>query len=141
MRPIDIYNSKVLSVGDFNNVESHLNNDISTFSLDYDKLFSADKIKTKTHFFHSFDYRRYLSLQSVWFEDVPVMIIQEAGREGDDHTDEFITNFEKYTDMINFIRSCYYKSPDSHMVYDGEEEIPELTNFYGYDISNDIVPQ
>lgn len=45
---------------------------------------------------HSYDGRRIWRLASVWLDGYPFMIIRNAGREGDDFADRFITNEAKY---------------------------------------------
>jgi hypothetical protein len=85
--------------------------------------------------FH-FDLRRNWTLASVWFKDKPVMIIQNAGREGDDHAKRFIVDSTAYQDMIihlnSLCRPYMYESQDA--VVDPEVDIPNLTNFYGNEL-------
>ncbi len=79
-----------------------------------------------------FDGRRGWKLASVWFEDKPVMIIQNAGRELRDHADRFITDLDGYIGMVKYIRSLL---PVEHViindVIDPSEERNDLDSFYG----------
>jgi len=84
---------------------------------------------------HSFDGRRVWILASVWFDDAPVMVIQNAGREGDDHHAKFVTDLARYREMIGYLRHCIV---DHEM--QRHEEWPEavaadsdqpLDSFYG----------
>lgn len=89
-------------------------------------------IKTIKHF--DFDYRRYWNLSTVWFEDSPVMIIQNAGRDGDDCNNRFITNESSYREMVTYIKSLV--SDNEYATFledliDADEDVPNLTEFYG----------
>jgi len=90
------------------------------------------RIKHKIVHHHGVDYRRYWELGTLWFDDKPVGVIQRAGREGDDHKDEYFTDIECYLEMIKFIKKTliddgaddlYQTNPDA--------DIPTLTSFYG----------
>lgn len=52
-----------------------------------------------------YDFRRYWRLATVWLDDRPVMIVQNAGREGDDHAQRFITDPAAYIEMVAYLRS------------------------------------
>lgn len=92
-------------------------------------------IKTIKEFY--FDYRRFWALRTVWFDEVPVMVIQNAGREGDDHDARYITNENAYREMIVYIKTL--------IPVEQIEELPDLlgenidlsslTNFYGNELN------
>lgn len=75
-----------------------------------------------------FDYRRYWHLSTVWFDNKPVMIVQNAGREGSDHSARFITHPENYIDMVSYLLSITNR--DEYDSVDPDQDIPELTRFY-----------
>lgn len=52
-----------------------------------------------------FDGRRIWSLATVWFDEKPIMVIQNAGREGDDHSRRFITDFPGFCSMCAYLQS------------------------------------
>jgi len=90
-----------------------------------------------------FDGRRIWRLASVWFDDnnlanfghKPVMIIQNAGREGDDSTGRFITDEQLYKEMIMHIRTLVKGRPyETSDVVDPDVDINNLTSFYGNDL-------
>lgn len=94
------------------------------------------KISIKEHCYHNFDGRRYWKLSSVWYEDKPVMIIQNAGREGDDHAKRFITDIELYSTMVDYLLTLQNKPQIRERdVISDDVDMPELTNFYGHDLS------
>ena len=82
--------------------------------------------------FH-FDSRRFWALASVWYNGRPVMIVQNAGREGDDHRHRFITNEELFRKMLGYIWSISTMTKDVETtdIVDKDSDIPDLTDFYG----------
>lgn len=93
-----------------------------------------EKVEIKYYANYSFDSRRTWTLASVWFENQPVMIIQNAGREGD-HKARFITNIDLYKEMLNYILSLSdVTSMDFEDMYDEDADIANLTIFYGHNL-------
>lgn len=90
-------------------------------------------IKIYKHF--HFDYRRFWRLASVWFDDHPVMITQNAGREGDDHAKRFVLDVPRYQKMVEEIAKLPRKPSAVSEVEDVvelDEDLGEsLTSFYG----------
>jgi hypothetical protein len=84
-----------------------------------------------------FDGRRYWQLATVWFDDKPVMIIQNAGREGDDHRARFITDPELYAQMCTHIASLIINVQQLELtdVVDINDDIDGLTEFYGNELN------
>lgn len=81
----------------------------------------------------NFDARRFWALASVWYNGRPVMIVQNAGREGDDHRQRFITNEELFRKMLGYIWSIstMTKEMETTDIVDKDLDIPSLTDFYG----------
>ena len=82
----------------------------------------------------SFDGRRVWQLATVWFDDGPVMIIQNAGREGDDHAERFITDVDRFTSMCSYLKSLIPICADAPERVGFTEEITGLTEFYGNEL-------
>jgi hypothetical protein len=82
-----------------------------------------------------FDHRRFWRLSTVWFDGLPVMIIQNAGREGDDFSESFITDKERYLKMVTYIMSLMTaedKAEEDGRVVGLTEDLGDtLTSFYG----------
>lgn len=79
-----------------------------------------------------FDGRRVWQLAVVAFDGQPVMITQNAGREGDDHADRFITDLEGVIRMAAFIISLKPPERIDEVERVGlDEDIPHLAEFYG----------
>lgn len=81
--------------------------------------------------YHSFDDRRYWRLGTVWFDGWPVMITQNAGREGDDHSERFITDRELYGAMLTYLHSLESFDSEYGDFLDPSEDRDDLTAFYG----------
>ena len=81
-----------------------------------------------------FDGRRYWRLAAVRFDGDFVMIMQNAGREGDDHARRFITNKEAYGKLVGYLASLSTAeaNDDDDDVVDPEKELEGLTSFYGH---------
>ena len=92
---------------------------------------------------HDFDGRRIWYLFSVWYKNRPIMVCQQAGREGNDHTEEFITDPDGYTEMINYISSVV-RPPDlfpEGRSHDPDVDIENLTRFYGTSLDKFYDPE
>lgn len=86
---------------------------------------------------HWFDHRRFWRLAAVYFDDRPVMIIRNAGREGDDHVSRFVTDVEAYRDLVPYVNSLLpIQATQVENVVDPESDIPGLTSFYDYDLND-----
>lgn len=78
---------------------------IDPFEIEHQYDLTSERIAIHEIKNFNFDSRRYWRLATVWFDNSPVMIIQNAGREGDDHAERFITNKQKFLDMAQHIKS------------------------------------
>ena len=81
------------------------------------------------------DERRFWLLTSVWFDELPIMITQNAGREGDDHSERYISNYEAFKRLINYLRKLQNLN-DNFSVDEMNTEIyfETLASFYGQDL-------
>lgn len=89
-----------------------------------------------------FDGRRYWRLASVWYESknchwLPFMVIQNAGREGDDHRKRFVTDAAVYADAARYLKTIvmFPERYDSEKdLVDPTVDVPKLTEFYGNEL-------
>lgn len=106
---------------------------------------TEQRVLIKEYKFFDFDGRRFWRLASVWFDGTkddkladaykPVMIIQNAGREGDDYDGRFITDEKLYLEMVTYIRSLINDRPyQTSDVVDPDVDINNLTSFYGNEL-------
>ena len=89
------------------------------------------RVEIRTLKFFDFDGRRFWKLSTVFFDGNPVMVIQNAGREGDDHSKRFITDTNLFMSMGKFIKSLIKSGNELPEQVDCNMDIPELTEFYG----------
>lgn len=90
------------------------------------------RVEFRCYKYFNFDGRRFWKLAGVYFDGKPVMITQNAGREGDDHRKRFITDFEHYHGMVRYLMSlsqpANFKNED---IVGIDQEIEGLDEFYG----------
>lgn len=92
-------------------------------------------LKLKVHQFFDFDGRRYWCLSSLWFLGAPFMIMQNAGREGDDHAKRYVTDLRTYNRAHNYVNNAAIYADESEfdtdIVSPTESLGNNLTTFYG----------
>lgn len=99
-----------------------------------DSLYSVNpeentRLKIKVLKDFDFDGRRFWRLQTLWFDDKPVMIMQNAGREGDDHRERFVTNKQLYLEVVEYVRKLIGQE-ERVTDYIDENEKYDYLNFY-----------
>lgn len=117
----------------YNHIKEIDNLDYYGTKLDTEK---NDRIEIKYYKDFNFDGRRFWRLASVWFDDKPIMTIQNAGREGDDSYRRIITDAPGYGEMAKYIaKELIIYDLNSIDVkddfYDADEEVEGIDNFYG----------
>lgn len=92
----------------------------------------TDKIEVRIYKDFNFDHRRFWRLASVWYEGKPVMIIRNAGREGDDHSSRFVTDSAQYYKMIYHILTLRVFDVEEtyNDTVDPDTVVPKLLEFY-----------
>jgi hypothetical protein len=115
---------------DLEQISAHINE--SGFVDHWGLKLENEKVQIFNIKHFNFDYRRYWEMNAVYFEDLPVMITQNAGREGDDFKKRFIIDSERFYMMCNYIHSLLLrdKSDELH-VYPLDEKDEQFTKFYG----------
>lgn len=118
----------------FNHLEGVL--DHGTYDYDTAKINTDSRVVVKYHKNFDFDGRRFWRLSSLWFDGEPVAVLQNAGREGDDHSRRFITDRDKFLELCSYLRSCLKQDTNDAKidsdVTDGDTEIGlPLIEFYG----------
>lgn len=104
--------------------------------IEFDLLESDPNSRITIRYYKDFcfDGRRIWRMASVWYGDRPVMIIRNAGREGDDHHSRFVTDEALYGEMVEYLHTLALpsaKRPPEDLV-DPETDIPDLESFYGW---------
>jgi len=96
---------------------------------------SKTGIEVRVHCHSNYDSRRFWRLASVWLDGNPVMVIQNAGREGDDHHKRFVTDKDLLFALAARIRMAIAAVP---MKYEVDEMvglndwITGLDSFYAH---------
>lgn len=92
----------------------------------------SDRIEVRVFKEHNFDYRRIWRLAAVYLDGEPVMVIQNAGREGDDYARRFIVDRERYYQLVQAIQMIpRSRKEEMEDLYSMEDDIEKLTTFYG----------
>lgn len=101
-------------------------------SWEYNIPADADLSTLEWHEFGSIyiDHRRYHSLAGIKFRGEWVMIITNAGREGDDHSERFVLNPDLITNLATTIDPV--RAPSG--IVDLDTDLPSMTVFYGRNI-------
>lgn len=96
------------------------------------------RMKVKVHLRENYDGDRYAQLSSLWFDGVPVALIQEAGRSGRDHRQRWVSDAAAYELLLDFVRG--EMKPCIENVVDGEKDTyPDtLLEFYGTDFAGKL---
>lgn len=138
MKPIDLYEMKPTRIDkDINQLYGCYYNHVPEIDSFGFGAYINDEANTEIeiHYYkdHCFDGRRVWQLAAVSFKGTFVMIIQNAGREGDDWSERFITNKEHYDDMVKYIMTLLPPADDRSMddVCELEEDVKGLDEFYG----------
>jgi hypothetical protein len=120
-------------------------NHVSPELNDWDVLPYEDPFKrVELRFYedhHMGDDRRIWALASVWLVntrdcvDRPFMVVQNAGREGDDWARRIVTDADAYREAARYLKSLCLtqEEPDelSKDLADADHEVNDLTAFYG----------
>lgn len=101
-----------------------------------------DRVTFNIYKDYCFDGRRTWTLAAVKFDSEFVMVIQNAGREGDDCTGRFITDKPKYDEMVAYIKTLLPAGEDVSDcdVVDKADDIPGLAVFYGNNLDGVFKP-
>jgi len=109
-----------------------------------------DRVEIRVFKHFNFDHRRFWRLAAVYLDGEPVMITQNAGREGDDHAHRYVLDEERYRALVGIVASMPRK-PNDHRVDEGDrkrttvasmdEDLGDkLTSFYGDELDRGFVP-
>lgn len=101
------------------------------------EFINSDRLCVRIHSHYQEDHRRFWRLSSGWLDDQPFMIMQNAGREGDDHVHRFVTDNTLYAQAIVHIYELYI-STDNDGRITPTTEVGELFNFYGHRLSKPL---
>lgn len=78
---------------------------VSTFSL-YNS--PPERVEIRLVRDHNFDSKCVWVLGTVWFDSLPVMVFQRAGRYGESHRERFITDTPRFVEMCKYLTAFLY---------------------------------
>ena len=119
--------------GSWHTLSVHLANEVDRYDLDSDAIEAAKRFETRTLVDHDYDGRRGWTLQTVWFDGKPVMVVNSSGRDGDEYHDRWITDGKTFAEMVSWLRTFLPESEDTGFV-EASKPIPAMTEFYGHTI-------
>lgn len=82
------------------------------------------------------DSRRGVWLYSVYFDNEPIAIWYEAGREGDDSKKGFVLNRKKFVESIKYLES--FNDYDDIEEFDINKDLQALDYVYGHDMTKEL---
>ena len=136
MKPKDFYKLppvKILEGAEaISELRGYYYNHIPEIVDDLGWLTNNTRVSVKIAGYKDIDYRRYWQVAGVYFEDKPIMVIQNAGREGDDYARRFITDKEGFFAMVDYIRKLMNTEIEDR-IYSPHEDIEDLIKFYGFE--------
>lgn len=106
--------------------------ELSRYAWECNALRECKDVELRVYAHQDVDYRRYQQLGAFYYNGHSVLVYQIAGREGRDYQKVFVIDKQAYADMVQYVRS---KMPvDVPDETDWEEDIEDLTYFYGHDV-------
>ena len=93
-----------------------------------------DALEWREYAYHDFDGRRIWLLASIHFRGRAALIVQRAGREGDDHHERIVVDAQAYVDLVRYAWSLPRKWPAESSLRCAELDTDDekLTWFYGW---------
>jgi len=100
----------------------------------------TDRVRIDLIHHHAHDNRRFWRLMTVRFDDRPVMVLQNSGREGDDFSRRFIVDHQAFAQLLAHLNWRGMGPAAAAAVADlaltevvpFDEDLPTLTNFAGF---------
>ena len=98
---------------------------------------NIDRLQVYNLYSDCLDGRRGLWIYSVYFDNEPIALWYEAGREGDDSNEGFIINEKLFSDAIEYLKTFINKE-EYIKETNINEDLLELDTIYGYDLKSII---
>jgi hypothetical protein len=111
-------------------IEEHLTEEFPYgLKIDHNHDWSGFPFQVRELKNHSYDGERCWCLQTVWYAGRPFMIVQNAGRGGQDHEDRFITDTQVFSRFISALQEIATEQT-LYDVIDLDEDRDDLDFFY-----------
>jgi hypothetical protein len=132
---VELYNlepTRPVDYASYHTVRVHLP-EIDSYEIDFDGVEAGRKMETRTIVDKDFDGRRGWTLQTVWFEGSPVMVVNSSGRDGDEYHERWITDVAQFGKLLTWLQRFIPRTEITGYV-NLEAVIPAMTEFYGHSI-------
>jgi hypothetical protein len=100
-------------------------------TLDWCEWSKNTRLTVKYYIHSCFDGERGLSLYSVWLDNQPFMLCQDAGRGNQDYNTQYITDREVYQQALNYLLTLT-PTQEEPVIYPPEKNIADLDQYYGW---------
>lgn len=130
--PAELYALKPIHAdsADWHTLNVHLSNEVDYFNMDHDAAEKAGRMETRTLVDYCSDGRRTWTLETVWFDNKPVMVVNSSGRDGDEYHERWITDGQTFGEMVTWLRSFIPATEETGYVT-ASTKIAAMTEFYG----------
>ena len=105
--------------------------EIAALRINWAAVDATKRLDLRVHALGRVDIRRYHRLMSVWFDGSPVMMCQNAGREGDDYHRRWVTDVPGYLRMLHFLATFAEPDPCDAVECTPDGDIGDVLTFYG----------
>jgi hypothetical protein len=132
--PAELYVLKPTRIdyGSWHTISTHFQEDnFSYFDVDTDAIEQTQRMETRTLVDHCSDGRRTWTLQTVWFDGKPVMVVNSSGRDGTEYSERWITDPEQFGKLLAFLKSFAPEPEGLSGFVKADTKIPAMTEFYG----------
>lgn len=99
-------------------------------TLDAEKSLSVNQV-----YFSCEDGERTIEMYTVYYHGMPVMIVQKAGRGGEDFFRRFVTNATGYGEVVDYLRNAFNKTTEDCFDPEADRYIDDVLSIYGNDVS------
>lgn len=133
--PVELYklaSTRPVDYASYHTVRVHLP-EIDSYELDFDGVEAEQMMETRTIVDKDFDGRRGWTLQTVWFDGRPVMVVNSSGRDGDEYHERWITDVEQFGRLLTWLHKFIPRTEITGYV-NLEAVIPAMTEFYSHSI-------
>jgi hypothetical protein len=117
--------------GSWHTVSVHFRDDgLDYYGINLDAVEKTQRFETRTLVDHCSDGRRTWTLQTVWFDGKPVMVVNSSGRDGDEYHERWITDALHFGKLVTFLKSFMPEPEASAEFVEASAKIPAMTEFY-----------
>lgn len=124
-------------------ISTHLREEITAFDIDLDAIEKDGLVELRVLGDRCPDGRRTWTLETVWFKESPVMVVNSSGRDGDEYHERWISDKDLFIAMVLYLKR-FTTSTEVDGLVSPDTIIPAMTEFYNatihdhYDVVNQV---